>query len=782
MYWLAEQKDQTEISTIRRFSPAYWTVNFSRPMMASVVSTGVDSMKIDLIFYRKEDLCGLIWESDDLYDHAFGQYETRRDYSDTRLSFRWQSQGIIVLDQLNGPTLTIEGRDQNGAARTWYVRLANYAVGSPEDAVISLDFDALDGGYLLPTEADPVYPADIDRLFISMVPPEYDGLATGPLLNVQEASVTITDLKVEGSTSTLKRGGGYVKPHQLRIANGYDDVYNLTPERVIWNMIQLGYRDWINHYVGMSHYFNLSWDAGAARYVIDPARAKLNKATESWHLDYFTRAGYFGFKIIVSLSYEILMENYPEGWQQKAFDGSSAQTGWSPPSTLIAPTNQTALDYLRDVFVAFGTMQQAAGLALYMQIGEPWWWVSLGASQVPYFYDTATTTLYTTETGNILPAMHQTIAEAISAEQQTYLNWLGDKLGQSTLWLRDQIKLFDASAQVGLLFYTPQVLLEGAPMVASVNLPAAYWASPAFDFFQAEDYDHVINGDWAAHETGLKILDDLLHYPKNRMHYFSGFNLLAATPENWQNIDHAITDGFARAYEETFVWAYPQIVRDGFIYNHNLEKDMSGFHEIRLPADIGFGASGGPVFATSVVEMASGHEQRNQEWAEARIRYDVGLGLRSENDVAEMISFFRARAGRAYGFRFKDWSDYKSGLPENNPAATDQIVGTGDGSSIVFQLVKTYVSGALEHKRNITKPVTGTVMVALDGVSQASGWQVDDTNGQITFDVAPALGVSVTAGFEFDVPVRFTEDHLFVTQETFRAGDIPAIPLIELRL
>lgn len=781
MYWLAEQKDQTETCFIRRFSPAYWTVNFSRPMMASVVTTAPDSLKINLTFYRKQDLCGLIWESDDTYDHPFVTYQTARDYSDTRLSFRWQSSGIIALDQLYGPTLTIEGRDQTGAARTWYVRLANYAVGTGEDAVISLDFDALDGGFLLPSEADPVYPADIDRLFISMVPPEYDGSATGPLLNAQEASVTVTDIVIEGSTSTLKVGDGYVKSHRLRIANGYDDTYNLTPERVVWNMLHLGYGEWVNHYVGMSHYFNLSWEAGAARYVIDPAKAKLNVASQSWHEDFFTRAKYFGFKVIVSLSYEILMENYPEGWQQKAHDGSSAQTGWSPPSTLIAPTNQTALDYLRDVFLAFGALQQAVGAVLYLQIGEPWWWVSLGSNNVPHFYDAGTISQYTSETGNPLPAMHQDITEAISAQQQEYLVWLGDKLGQSTLWLRDQIKVFDGSAQVGLLFYTPQVLLDDAPMVATVNLPEAYWIAPAFDFFQVEDYDHVIAGDWDAHKKGLEALDQRLNYPKSQMHYFSGFNLLPATPENWKNIDRAITDGFVRDYSQIFVWAYPQVVRDGVIYNQDMEDDMSGFHEVRLPVDISFGASCGPTFATSVVEMASGHEQRNQEWAEPRINYDIGLGLRSENDVAEVISFFRARAGRAYGFRFKDWTDYKSSLPENTLVATDQNLGTGDGSNTSFSLAKTYNSGAINHVRKITKPVSGSIVIALDGMVQSSGWQGDVNTGVVSFDVAPAVGVTVSAGFEFDVPVRFVEDSIMVTLETFHAGDIPAIPLIEVR-
>lgn len=709
MYWLAAQEDQTERAFIRRFTPRYWTVNFPRPMMASIVTTGVDSLKLDLTFYRAEDLCGLIWESEDLYDPPFLAYATSKDYSDTRLSFHWQSSGIQALDDLHGPTLTIEGRDEMGGARTWYVRLANYATGTGEDATVTLGFDDLDGGFILPSQADPVYPGDIDRMFISMVSPDYDAVTTGPLSSAVEASVTITNIIIEGGTSTLKTGDGYVKVHDLRIANGYDDVFNLTPERVIWNMIQMGHRDWITHYVGMSHYFNLTWDGGEERYIVDPAKAKLNVATQSWHQDYFDRAKFFGFKVIISLSYEIFAANAPSAWAQRAYDDTQALTGWVPPSTLVAPANQTALDYLRDVFLAFGALQAGDH---YFQIGEPWWWSGLSDPGVPYFYDDMTTALYTSETGEPLPTKHQLTNEAADADQILYLDWLGDKLGSSTLWLRDQIKAVYSTAEVGLLFFSPQVLKEDAPMLERANFPAGEWASPAFDFFQIEDYDHVISGDWAAHAAAIEKIETELSYPKSASHYFAGFNLLSSTPEIWKNIDLAARDGFARKFSKVFLWAYPQVARDGFIYNKDQEQDMSGFHEIRFPLDISYGASGGPVYSTHIVEMASGHEQRNREWQAPKLSFDVGLGLRTEEDMAEILAFFRVRAGQAYGFRYRDWSDYESASPL---LATDQVIGTGDAVTAAFQLVKNYQSGVETEVRKISKPVTGTVKVALEG-------------------------------------------------------------------
>lgn len=161
-HWLASPGDALTHTHIKRFDPRFWTVDFPRPMMASVVTTGPGSLRADAIFYKADDLAGLIWESEDRWDHPLIAYETARDYRGCRLSFHWSSTGLMPLDAVDGPTLTIEGRDAGGAPRTWYVRLWNYANGTPEEADIALDFDAMDGGFLLPAEADPVWAGDID--------------------------------------------------------------------------------------------------------------------------------------------------------------------------------------------------------------------------------------------------------------------------------------------------------------------------------------------------------------------------------------------------------------------------------------------------------------------------------------------------------------------------------------------------------------------------------------------------------------------------------------------
>lgn len=208
------------------------------------------------------------------------------------------------------------------------------------------------------------------------------------------------------------------------------------------------------------------------------------------------------------------------------------------------------------------------------------------------------------------------------------------------------------------------------------------------------------------------------------------------------------------------------------------------FHEVRFPAAISFGSTGGIERRTEIVALVNGFEQRNTPWEQSRRRYDAGLGVKSLDDLAEVLGFFEARRGRLYGFRWKDWVDHKSGLPSAAPTAFDQVIGTGDGMATQFALVKVYMPGVHEFRRRITKPAAATVQVAVDGSVQAEGmdFAVDTTTGIVSFATPPAPGAIVTAGFEFDVPVRFDSDEIAVNVAAFEAGEIPSIPVIEVRV
>lgn len=208
------------------------------------------------------------------------------------------------------------------------------------------------------------------------------------------------------------------------------------------------------------------------------------------------------------------------------------------------------------------------------------------------------------------------------------------------------------------------------------------------------------------------------------------------------------------------------------------------FHDIRFPENLSLGASGGPEWRSEIVTLANGYEERNSPWAQSRRRYDAGMGLRSLDDLAEVVAFFEARRGVLYAFRWKDWADWKSAAPLAEITPTDQVIGIGDGRRQSFHLCKAYGSGGAVHSRRIVKPVAQTVRVALGGVELQDPEQVrvDPATGAVWFNEAPARGTEITAGFEFDVPVRFATDHLAVSVSSFQAGEIPHIPVIEVRL
>ncbi|WP_420102067.1 phage distal tail protein, Rcc01695 family [Bosea sp. (in: a-proteobacteria)] len=210
---------------------------------------------------------------------------------------------------------------------------------------------------------------------------------------------------------------------------------------------------------------------------------------------------------------------------------------------------------------------------------------------------------------------------------------------------------------------------------------------------------------------------------------------------------------------------------------------MSDFHEVRFPLDIARGARGGPERQTQIVTLASGREVRNSRWAHSRRRYDAGLGVRSLDALAEVVSFFEERRGRLYGFRWRDRLDCKSGPPSREPRADDQLIGTGDGVTATFQLCKSYGSGMEAYRRDIAKPVTGSVILAVDGTAQPpEAFVCEMTTGLVTFASGhvPAPGAAVSAGFAFDVPVRFDTDAIEVDLSAFEAGEIPHIPVVEI--
>lgn len=204
----------------------------------------------------------------------------------------------------------------------------------------------------------------------------------------------------------------------------------------------------------------------------------------------------------------------------------------------------------------------------------------------------------------------------------------------------------------------------------------------------------------------------------------------------------------------------------------------SDFHEIRFPLDVALGSRGGPTRRTDVVTLASGREHRNARWAGSLRRYDAGLGIRTVDALHAVVAFFEERRGRLVGFRFHDRVDCRSGPPSATPSPTDMPIGTGDGATRIFRLAKTYGAGFAPYIRPIAKPVAGSVRVAVAGQEVAAA--CDPATGLVTLSQPPLPGAAVTAGFAFDVPVRFDTDALEIDLAAFEAGQVPSVPLVEI--
>ncbi|MCC6946950.1 MAG: DUF2460 domain-containing protein [Bradyrhizobiaceae bacterium] len=213
---------------------------------------------------------------------------------------------------------------------------------------------------------------------------------------------------------------------------------------------------------------------------------------------------------------------------------------------------------------------------------------------------------------------------------------------------------------------------------------------------------------------------------------------------------------------------------------------MPAFHEITFPLDVALGARGGPERRTEIVTVGSGREERNARWAHARRRWNAGYGVKSLDALSAVVAFFEERRGRLYGFRWRDRLDHSSALPGVAPSFQDQVLGVGDGERASFQLIKTYGAAHAPYQRPIAKPVAGTIRVAIDGVEAEEGvdFDSDPATGLVVFRAGhePPEGAEVTAGFLFDVPARFDTDFLEVDLAAFAAGEIPSIPIVEIRV
>lgn len=760
-HWMTRDDGRLRRDVIKRFEPSHWTVDFPRGTMACVVShPGESKLTATTSFGRKGDLVGLIFTTTDTTAHVAHRRHANADYSRCTLRFRWQSDGLAALDTVNGATLTIEGRDHNGQARSWYVRLWNYATGSGTDAVIELPFDTLKAGYQINDNSEIVEVGDISRMFISLVPPDFVEGSPERFNERTEGYVVLSEIECIGSGSVIPINDGVVPEHSFRICTAYDDCYHLTPERVMDSIERLGYRKVIDHYVGMSHYPALS-----AAGKVNPNDALCTPARR-WHESYASLAKSRGFEIIWSLSMELLEELCPEQWKQRAWDGTPARTGWVPPSTLLSPAAADAVDYLGRVASDFIDIALQAEISPKLQIGEPWWWVN--SEHAICLYDAASAALW--------PPEHVPIQDvrSITSEQAEVLDYAGSLLSAATARIVATAKLRAPNLQTHLLVYLPSTYRIDAPELKRANVPLG-WHAPAFDVLQLEDYEWVTEGLTESRFGALNAARERLGHDLISCHYLAGFVAAPERARDWNEILAAANAAREDGYGEIFLWALPQVLRESLTIFEG-EQEVDAFCDVTFPLEIGFNASVEPCFSTTISTSPGGFEYRNVDWQQARLRFDAGPGIRSTEDLQTLLGFFRAMRGNAIAFRYRDAMDCSSSEMAATPNPTDILLGVGDGIRRRFEIIKRYGNGEV---RRITRPVTNSILVSVGG-SNDNGWILAD-GGVIEFASPPISGAEIRAGFLFDVPVRFEEPSLRISRKTFGAGEVVSVPLLEVR-
>lgn len=584
--------------------PKFFLCNNNFEMSLAVISdNAADRLQIYGHFRSENDLGALIWETVDSWSHPSQCLPEVHDFTGVILNYDYLLTGYQNgLDEIYGPSLTVTLTD----GRVYYVRLWNYVTGRPQQdwetgggevwppdrtpgsetglaGHVQLNFDNLYAGsqkyelvdavWVVADDWQKIDPTTIQELKWSFTPPDYD--ATGvmtPLPASEPFAADFTDWLITGGPAAQEV---YQAPaHNYRLADGYDDNYQVTPERYIEHFWNLGFRDTINLYIGASHYYDKVGTGIATpgeytsyQYALDPT-ASFNTAAAAWLADLFAQAAAAGFvRVIASVSLEmteppITAPDSADSWVQRTWDGLLAQTGWTPPPYVLSFHNANVQDFHKALFLELAAMQDAAALIVCLQLGESWYWTQDGA---PCFYDYAAKEAFNAVFG-YYPYEFHSVFESYAGYEAT-INWFRDQNGAFAVMLRDYLRATYPAAEFTVLFFPPSVVdpLVAGAMMGIANYPKTEWASPACDFFQVEDYDWLIAPDYPQHNTIYDLIETDLGYAPADQHYFAGFALTGPQAALWKRINHAARLALDLGFGQVFIWAGAQIRRDNWL-------------------------------------------------------------------------------------------------------------------------------------------------------------------------------------------------------------------------
>ncbi|MHB8131831.1 MAG: non-contractile tail sheath protein [Mobilitalea sp.] len=604
--------DNSSSSSVYKFKPKYLNTNFSFEMMAATVTNDEHNFKNIGNFRTRNDMCGMSWETVDQISHPELRYPTNCDFTNVMLQYDYNISGYTAsMDSTISPTLTIETNDGG----IYFVRLWNCVTNRPFDeweigassyfetdisfpenrtpgsangtyGTIEIDFNNLYSGWTpyywtkhlddYDEDGNSIYSDEwvanpgwvkvpinnIKKITWIFVPTDYS-YQTGNvsyLSNSYEYEVNFSNWYVTGN-SYLGEEPSAKELQSIRICDDYDDIYNMTPERVADEYFKLGYGGIVNFYIGASHYYDKKYNGNRMETITS---YPFNHAFEKWYQDYLRRLKANNTEVINSISMESV--DAPESWWQRAWDGTPATTNWTPVPHLLSFVNYNVKMFYQSYVRNLARLSVEQGMEPKIQLGEPWWWyIDNGIQKIPCFYDSATRYQFNAEMGYPIYEF-KTCDDSIEGHEDV-LYWLRDKNGEFTLFLRDSVKQMYPSTQFSILFFPPSVMDKDriSMMMSIVNFPKDQWKYPNLDFFMLEDYDYLIEDKMDKHQDALTFVQKNLGYPENKIHYFAGFVLNEQYNNVWTNINQAINDGFNQGFVETYIWAYAQVKRDGWV-------------------------------------------------------------------------------------------------------------------------------------------------------------------------------------------------------------------------
>lgn len=541
-----------------------WTINSNFECSVAITSETDSDFTVTGTFRTKQDLVGVYWNSKDIIRHNYISYGSKYDYSGVTLEFDYEMSGCTDFDS-DEVGITIEKRD----GTIIYVTASRFI----SDSHLTLDFDEL-----TLDDSTPLDVTDIKSIMFVLIPTNYSSSSTYTIMENIDFSLEVSNITVTGAD--IRSEHIQLKPHQYRLCEGYDDIYNLNPRRLVKEMRKLGYVDWVDFYIGASHYYeksgtvddtitHLDYDHLRTEKMVLDDTVPLNCAFEAW-LDCYSRE--LKANDVDNLIISVSMENLqcPTSWRQKTSANDYAETSWIPSTFFYSPCNDDALDYMKSVSQACLDIIVNNGLNPILQLGEAWWWWNEPdePNQPPCFYDSSTTSKYYAEFGENLPTYTSSWVENYDSDA---IDWLNQQLVAYSDGLRTVVKSsrYDDGKYLAL-FFPPSVLdTERVPrMMQQVNYLTGIYDPLRLDILELEDYDWV-TGESSHHEEVYTMGQDL-GFTLDNLHYYGGFVLNESDALNfWRLIKDAMDTAFSVGFGEVFVWAGSQIRRDNKIIGYD---------------------------------------------------------------------------------------------------------------------------------------------------------------------------------------------------------------------